>query len=86
MVSVKSEIAVVLVSGGMDSCVTAAFANQQFEMAFLHLNYGQRTEKRELKAFNDIADHYGISRRLVVNIEHLKQIGGSSFNDKAISV
>ncbi len=79
-------LAVVLVSGGMDSCVTAAIANREYEMAFLHLNYGQRTEKRELKAFNDLADFYGIKRRLVVNVEHLKQIGGSSLTDEQIEV
>jgi len=52
--------AIVLVSGGMDSALTAAFAFKKYELAFLHLNYGQLTQKRELKAFNDIADFYGI--------------------------
>ncbi len=65
------EIAVVLVSGGMDSCVTAAIANSLgYELAFLHLNYGQRTEKRELKACNDIADFYNVKKRLVISVEH----------------
>jgi len=82
----KPELAIVLVSGGMDSCVTAALASQRYEMAFLHLNYGQRTERRELKSFNDIADYYSVNRRLVVNVEHLKQIGGSSLTDIAIGV
>ncbi|MBI1803893.1 MAG: 7-cyano-7-deazaguanine synthase QueC [Ignavibacteriae bacterium] len=82
----KSDIAVVLVSGGMDSCVTAAIANEQYKLAFLHLNYGQRTERRELKAFNDIADFYEVELRLVVNIEHLKQIGGSSLTDGSMKV
>lgn len=77
---------VVLVSGGMDSCVTAAIANCSYEMAFLHLTYGQRTEKRELKAFNDIADFYNVQRRLVVNVGYLKQIGGSSLTDESIEV
>ncbi len=80
------EIAVVLVSGGMDSCVTAAIANQNYELAFLHLNYGQRTERRELKAFNDIADFYNIKKRLVVNVEHLKIVGGSSLTDVKIPI
>lgn len=79
-------LAVVLASGGMDSCVTAAIANQRYEMAFLHLNYGQRTERRELKAFNDVADFYGVKKRLVVNVEHLRQIGGSSLTDESIEV
>jgi 7-cyano-7-deazaguanine synthase len=81
------EVAVVLVSGGMDSCVTAAIANSLgYELAFLHLNYGQRTEKRELKAFNDIADFYNVKKRFVISVEHLKLIGGSSLTDENIPV
>jgi 7-cyano-7-deazaguanine synthase len=81
------EVAVVLVSGGMDSCVTAAIANSLgYELAFLHLNYGQRTEKRELKAFNDIADFYNVKKRLVISVEHLKLIGGSSLTNENIPV
>ncbi|NOX88706.1 MAG: 7-cyano-7-deazaguanine synthase QueC [Calditrichaeota bacterium] len=82
----RKEKAIVLVSGGLDSCVTAAIAAREFETAFLHLNYGQRTEKRELKAFNDIADFYGVKERLVVDVGHLKKIGGSSLTDEQIEV
>ena len=78
--------AVILVSGGMDSLVTAAIAAEKYEQAFLHLNYGQRTEKRELKAFNDIADHYNVTERLIVNIGYLAEIGGSSLTDKSMKV
>jgi 7-cyano-7-deazaguanine synthase len=78
--------AIVLASGGMDSLVTAAIANLQYDLAFLHLNYGQRTEKRELKAFNDIAYFYNVKNRLVVNVEYLVQIGGSSLTDEKIEV
>jgi len=78
--------AIVLVSGGMDSLVTAAIAGESHMLAFLHINYGQRTEKRELKAFNDIADHYNVSERLVVNVKYLSQIGGSSLTDENIKV
>jgi len=80
------ETAVVLVSGGLDSCVTAAIAAEKYRLAFMHLNYGQRTEKRELMAFHDIADFYNISRRLVADINHLKIVGGSSLTDPAIQV
>ncbi|MDP2682345.1 MAG: 7-cyano-7-deazaguanine synthase QueC [Deltaproteobacteria bacterium] len=79
-------LAVALVSGGMDSLVTAAIANLEHEMALLHLNYGQRTEKRELRAFNDIADFYGIQKRLVVDVKYLKEIGGSALTDERIEV
>jgi len=83
---VKKELAVVLVSGGMDSCVTAAFAALKYDCAFLHLNYGQKTEQRELKAFQDIADYYAIKQRLVVDIRYFTQIGGSSLTDSDIRV
>jgi len=80
-------LAVCLISGGMDSCVTAAIARDQgLELAFLHINYGQRTESRELAAFNHIADHYGVEKRLVVDISHLRKIGGSALTDPTIPV
>jgi len=58
-------LAVCLVSGGMDSCVTAAIANEENdELGFLHVSYGQRTESRERESFERIADHYDIQKRL----------------------
>lgn len=78
--------AIVLVSGGLDSCVTAAIAAQSYELAFLHINYGQRTERRELQAFHDIADYFGVRHRLVVDIGYLKEIGGSALTDLDIDV
>lgn len=79
-------LAIVLVSGGLDSCVAAAIAHQHHKTAFLHVNYGQMTEERELKAFNDIADHYRVKRRLVADISYLKEIGGSSLTDETIKI
>ena len=85
--NLKSKIAVCLVSGGMDSCVTAAIAKRENDdLAFLHISYGQRTEKRERKAFNDIADFYNVEKRLDVSIEYLTKIGGSSLTDESIEV
>jgi 7-cyano-7-deazaguanine synthase len=79
--------AIVLVSGGMDSCVTAAVAARTHrELAFLHVNYGQRTEGRELAAFHDIARHYRVQRTLIVPLMHLAAIGGSSLTDSSIPV
>ncbi|HSK62731.1 MAG TPA: 7-cyano-7-deazaguanine synthase QueC [Pyrinomonadaceae bacterium] len=81
------ERAICLVSGGMDSCVTAAIANDENdELAFLHVSYRQRTEKRERQAFEAVADHYGVALRLVISLEHLALIGGSSLTDPAIAV
>lgn len=82
----NKKLAVVLASGGMDSCVTAAIAAQNYELAMLHLNYGQRTEKRELKAFNDLADYFNAKLRLVLDTDFFKKIGGSSLTDERIEV
>ena len=71
----------------MDSCVTAAIAARENDkLAFLHISYGQRTEARERKAFNDLADHYDVSDRLDVSIEYLAKIGGSSLTDPSMDV
>jgi 7-cyano-7-deazaguanine synthase len=78
--------AIVLCSGGMDSCLTTAIANQDYKLAALHLNYGQRTEKKELQAFNDIANHYKIEERLIIDTSFLKEIGGSSLTDEHIEL
>ena len=82
----QKNIAVVSVSGGLDSCVTAAIANRKYDIALLHVNYGQRTEARELKAFNDIADFYGVEKRLVIDFRHLAEIGNSSLTDYSMEV
>ena len=79
-------LAVVLASGGMDSCVTAALAAQTYRLAMLHVQYGQKTQARELQAFNAIADFFGADQRLVTDLLHLKKIGGSSLTDESIQV
>jgi 7-cyano-7-deazaguanine synthase len=84
--SMKKPLAVVLASGGLDSAVCLAEAKTQFEVALLHINYGQRTEARELRAFGALADHFEITRRLVADISYLKEIGGSSLVDENLQV
>ena len=80
-------LAVCLVSGGMDSCVTASIARaENDEMAFLHVSYGQRTAARERRAFDEIADYYRVKKRLAVSMEYLADIGGSSLTDHSIPV
>ncbi|MBZ5659088.1 MAG: 7-cyano-7-deazaguanine synthase QueC [Acidobacteriia bacterium] len=78
--------AVVLISGGMDSCVTAAIARETHDLALLHASYGQRTESRERQAFDEIADFYGVRQRLVVHLDHFAQIGGSALTDRSVAV
>ena len=83
----RLNLAVCLVSGGMDSCVTAAIANEESDgLAFLHVSYGQRTEQRERRAFEELAEHYKVKQRLVVSLEHLAQIGGSSLTNRDIEI
>src|SRR5579863_4920207 len=78
--------AIVLLSGGMDSCVTTAIANQTHRLALLHASYGQRTEQRERRAFEEIGDFYGVRERLVVRFDAFAQIGGSALTDESIAV
>lgn len=81
--------AVVLLSGGMDSCVCAAIARERHgagNIALLHAGYGQRTQQRERHAFEAIADFYGVSHRLVVQLDHFRAIGGSALTDTKIAV
>lgn len=82
----KRELVVVLASGGMDSAVTTAIANQTSRLALLHLNYGQRTAERELQAFKELAEFYQVEKKLVINVDHLSQIGGSSLTDTDIAI
>lgn len=78
---------IVLVSGGMDSCVTAAIAARECSsLALLHLSYGQNTEAREREAFEAVADYFAVEQRLAVSIGYLSRIGGSSLTDRTIEV
>jgi 7-cyano-7-deazaguanine synthase len=86
-----SRKAVVLLSGGMDSCVSAAIARAAHgpaNIALLHATYGQRTQDRERRAFREIADFYGVPApdRLVAQLDHFRAIGGSALTDENIAV
>ena len=82
----EKDLAVVLLSGGMDSTVTAAIAHQSFRLALLHVSYGQRGEVRERRAFDEISDFYAPEHRRVCRLTHLKQIGHSSLTDHRIKI
>jgi 7-cyano-7-deazaguanine synthase in queuosine biosynthesis len=82
----QREGAVVLLSGGMDSCVCAALAARDYDAAALHVMYGQRTEERERRAFEGVCERLGIERRMVIRNEALRQIGGSALTDRSIAV
>jgi 7-cyano-7-deazaguanine synthase len=74
-------LAIVLASGGLDSCVAAAVAKKEYDLAFCHANYGQRTVERELRAFRAQAAFFGVNRILEADLSFLGQIGGSSLTD-----
>lgn len=82
----KQGRAVILLSGGMDSCVCAALAARDYDAAAVHVSYGQRTEERERQSFLAICERLGIRDRLVVRNEALRAIGGSALTDDAIAV
>jgi len=83
----RKPLAVVLISGGMDSVVALSMTLKEgFVAAGLHLNYGQKTEQREERAFQEICDFYGIHRRMAVPLPYFSQIGGSSLTDEKIPI
>jgi 7-cyano-7-deazaguanine synthase len=86
MTTLKRPCAVVLLSGGMDSCVCAALAARDHEAAAVHISYGQRTEERERQSFLAICQRLRIHDKLMVRNEALRVIGGSALTDDAIDV
>jgi 7-cyano-7-deazaguanine synthase len=86
MTQLRTSRAIVLLSGGMDSCVCAALAARDYNASALHISYGQRTEARERESFERICDRLGIEDRLIVRNEALRMIGGSALTDERIAV
>src|SRR3954453_13621561 len=86
MSQLRKSRAVVLLSGGMDSCVCAALAARDHDTAALHISYGQRTEQRERDSFERICDGLGIDDRMIVRNEAFRRIGGSALTDDSIPV
>src|SRR5437868_3037138 len=86
---VQQARSIVLLSGGMDSCVCANEAAQRYgpeQVAALHISYGQRTEERERQAFVAISERLGIRNRMMLRNEAFRAIGGSALTDENIAV
>jgi 7-cyano-7-deazaguanine synthase len=79
-------LAVVLASGGLDSCVATAWAAQRYRLAMLHADYGQRTEAKERACFEKQVEHFRPETSLAVDLPHLKRIGGSSLTDRRMDI
>jgi len=86
MPAIGKSRAVVLLSGGMDSCVCAALAARDHNAAALHVSYGQRTEERERQSFLAICERLHIQDKLLVRSEIFRAIGGSALTDENIAV
>ena len=82
----EKPLGIVLVSGGMDSLVALALANRTHKLALLHFNYGQKAEGKELEAFNRIAEFYGVVYELLLDLNYLKRIGGTSLIDQSLEI
>ena len=79
--------AVCIISGGMDSALGAKIAqNEGYELIALHFNYGQRTEKKELKAFRKIAEKLNCIESYEIDLDFFKQIGASALTDSSLEV
>ena len=82
----KKKNAIVVVSGGINSCLNAALVSEKYNPLFLHVSYGQKVEKRELKSFKDLASFFKVKKRLIASLKFLKEIGGSSLTDRNINI
>ncbi|HXB62841.1 MAG TPA: 7-cyano-7-deazaguanine synthase QueC [Acidobacteriaceae bacterium] len=82
----QRERAVVCLSGGMDSCVTAALAARDYETYGIHFSYGQLTETREFNAARDVAQALGIREVMHLRLDIFRRIGGSALTDSHIAV
>ncbi len=78
--------AICILSGGMDSATASYIAKRDgYDIVALHFCYSQRTQQRELKAFNDIADTLG-AKKYVIDLGFFENIGASALVDKDIEV
>ncbi len=79
--------AVCIISGGMDSALGAKIAQiEGYELIALHFNYGQRTEKRELKSFRKIVKKLNCLESYEIDLDFFKQIGASALTDSSLEV
>ena len=74
------KLAVILLSGGLDSATTAAIALQQgFTLYALSVDYGQR-HRFELSVARRVAQALGVREHVILSVD-LAQLGGSALTD-----
>ncbi|MCS7279277.1 MAG: 7-cyano-7-deazaguanine synthase QueC [Thermodesulfobacteriaceae bacterium] len=82
----EKNLAVVLLSSGMDSAVCATLASQTYQLAFLHIQYGQKAEKKELEYFLKLCDFFKPLKIFIAKAYFLKEIGGSSLTNNTLEI
>ena len=83
----KNKKAVCIMSGGMDSTLSAyMMKNDGYEVIGVHFNYDQRTQAKELECFEKICDDLGVVEKYVLDLDFFKKLGASALTDKNIEV
>jgi 7-cyano-7-deazaguanine synthase len=82
----KNELAIVLLSGGMDSTVCASIASQNYRLAFLHFQYGQKAQKKELECFYKLMEFFKPEKFQIVYLPFFKDFGGSSLISEELEI
>lgn len=80
------KLAVVLLSSGLDSVVTATIASRSYDLVLVHFNYGHRTEQVELERFKRLVQWFNPYKYFIIDLPFMKEIGGSSLVDSTLEV
>lgn len=79
--------AVCIMSGGMDSTLSAYMMQEQgYEIIAVHFNYDQRTQAKELECFENICASLHVEQKYILDLDFFKQLGASALTDKNIEV
>ena len=78
---------VAVISGGMDSAVSAAVAKAEgIELIAVHFDYGQRTEAKERECFEKLCIDLNVTEKYLINLPFFAEIGASALTDPRIAV
>ncbi|WP_338096187.1 7-cyano-7-deazaguanine synthase QueC [Methanorbis rubei] len=79
--------AVCLMSGGMDSTTLAYIAKDMgYDILALHMNYGQRTQNKELACARRAAEALDAADFVEISLDYFTRFGTSSLTDMDIAV
>ncbi len=87
MKQINKKIAVCVMSGGMDSTLSAYMMKKEgYEIVAVHFNYDQRTQIKELVCFNSICNELDVKEKYILDLDFFKQLGASALTDKSIDI